>query len=131
MTEINSILFDVGWPIIDETEAHQAWNQHLKKRIAEIRNKGVSDAVISMYEAKAVECYAPSLFSYVIWHLIHPDAEMFYRLRSEFDNFDFFEYYSIQPDAAEVLSKLHGKFKLGIAANQPRRALDISIKTAS
>lgn len=124
MSEIDTILFDVGWPIIDETEAHRAWNQHLRKRIGEIRNKGVSEAVVWMYESQAVECYAPSMFSYVIWHLVHPDEEAFYELRSEFDNFDFFRYYSIQPDAVEVLSRLHGTFKLGLAANQPQRALD-------
>jgi len=124
VNKIDTILFDVGWPIIDETEAHRAWNQHLRKRISEIRNKGVSEVVVSMYESQAVECYAPSMFSYVIWHLVHPDKEAFYMLRSEFDNFDFFKYYSIQPDAAEILSRLHGTFKLGLAANQPQRALD-------
>ena len=124
MPQINTILFDIGWPIIDETEAHRAWNEHLRKRIYAIRGKSVSDAVIRKYEAKAVECYVPSLFSYVIWQLVKPNEDAFYMLRSEFDNFRPFEYYRLQSGIMEVLSKLHGKFRLGFAANQPKSVHD-------
>ncbi|MEW5923180.1 MAG: HAD family hydrolase [Candidatus Zixiibacteriota bacterium] len=124
MTKINTILFDIGWPIIDETEAHRAWNEHLRRRIYAIKGKSVSEAAIKKYEAKAVECYAPSLFSYVIWQLVKPNEDAFYLLRSEFDNFRPFEHYRIQPGIIDVLSKLHGKFKLGFAANQPKVVQD-------
>ncbi|PKK82989.1 MAG: hypothetical protein CVT49_10610 [candidate division Zixibacteria bacterium HGW-Zixibacteria-1] len=124
MADINTILFDIGWPIIDETGAHRAWNGYLRKRINELKGKSVSEAAIKKYEAKAVECYAPSLFSYVIWQLVKPNEDAFYMLRSEFDNFKPFDHYRLQPGIAEILGKLHGKFKLGFAANQPQTVLD-------
>ncbi|UCD95588.1 MAG: HAD family hydrolase [Candidatus Zixiibacteriota bacterium] len=119
MSHITSILFDIGWPIIDETDAHRAWNRHLKRRIREISRKDVTDPEIKCHEEDAVRCYAPSMFSYVIWQLVRPEKELFYALRAEFDGFDFHRYHRIQPGVIDVLARLHGKFKLGFAANQP------------
>ena len=119
MSRITSILFDIGWPIIDETEAHRAWNRHLKKRVREIMREDVTDPEIKSFEEDAVRCYAPSMFSYVIWQLVRPDKELFYSLRAEFDGFDFYRHYRIQPGVIDVLDRLHGKFGLGFAANQP------------
>jgi len=117
---IDTILFDIGWPIIDESESHRAWNEYLRQRIGETKGRKVSDAEIKSFEMEAVGCYAPSMFSYVIWRLTGPEKELFYKLRAEFDNFDFYEYYRIQPEAIDLLARLHTKFKLGIAANQPK-----------
>jgi len=123
MSRLTAILFDIGWPIIDETEMHKAWNQHLKVLMQKITGRLISDAEIEKYESEAVRCYAPSLFSYVIWQLAKPDEGLFYRLRGEFDRFDFCSMYSLQPDAIATLRALHQRFKLGIAANQPENAL--------
>ncbi len=119
MRKITTILFDVGWPIIDETTVHRKWNEHLRKRIMELLGKSISGKDIKVLESDAVTCYAPSLYSYVIWQLVKPDENLFYKLRGEFDSFDFARYSRIQPEAAEIIPRLHGHFKLGLAANQP------------
>jgi HAD superfamily hydrolase (TIGR01549 family) len=120
MSNITSVLIDIGWPIIDETEAHRAWNRHLKRRIYEISKRDIDDEQIKRFEDDAVRCYAPSMFSYVIWQLVRPEKELFYALRAEFDGFDFYRYYRIQSGVADVLARLHGRFGLGFAANQPQ-----------
>jgi len=119
MNNIDTILIDIGWPIIDETESHRAWNKYLTGRIKELKNITLSGKEIKRLEEEAVNCFAPSLFSYVIWQLVKPDEKLFYKLRGEFDNFDYSEFYRLQPGVGECLEKLNGKFKLGIAANQP------------
>jgi HAD superfamily hydrolase (TIGR01549 family) len=81
--------------------------------------KDITDREINSFEEDAVRCYAPSMFSYVIWQLVRPDKKRFYALRAEFDGFDFYRYYRIQPGVIDVLARLHGKFGLGFAANQP------------
>lgn len=118
MGVITTILVDIGWPIIDESEIHRNWNEHLKKRMKELKGRAILDSEIASFESDAVRCYAPSMFSYVIWQLVNPDKELFYKLRTEFDNFDFNKYSRIQPGAVDVLENLHRRFKLGIAANQ-------------
>jgi HAD superfamily hydrolase (TIGR01549 family) len=120
MTEVTTILFDIGWPIIDETEAHRNWNRRLRNLIKSEKRRIVSDAEIREYESEAVACYAPSMFSYVIWRLVKPDRELFRRFRAEFDSGDYARDYRLQPDIHEVLERLQGKFKLGFAANQPK-----------
>lgn len=120
MVQIDTILFDIGWPVIDESESHRVWNEHLKRRISQINGRTVRDSEINFFENEAVQCYAPSMYSYVIWQLTRPHEELFYKLRAEFDNFDFYSHDRIQPGAADLLATLHGKFKLGIAANQPK-----------
>ncbi len=119
MEKLTTILFDVGWPIIDETEVQKFWNDLLKRLIKEKAGRTVTDAELSKYENEAIICYAPSIFSYVIWQLVKPDRKIFYDIRKSFYGTSFVEYYRIRPGVIEVLKKLHGKFKLGIAANQP------------
>ncbi len=123
-TKISTILFDVGWPIVDEGEAHRAWNEQLKQIVLAETGKKLEDAEIKKYEDEAVRCYAPSMFSYVIWQLVQPDKKLFYKIRAEFDSAAYMKYYKLQPDIKNVLQKLSGHFKLGLAANQPKAAIE-------
>ncbi len=115
--EITTILFDLGGPLIDDDYGIEAWHEHLR-RLLEKRGKTVADAEIKTALSRAVECYAPSFISYIIWQLSKPEESLFSELRAECDQFPFSNYFRIRPGAHELLQKLHGHFKLGMAANQ-------------
>jgi len=122
MDKLTTILFDVGWPIVDEIEVHKFWNSRIKQLVGDNTGRKVTDSKISRLEDESIVCYAPSMFSYTIWHLVKPDRELFYKIRNLFYGTSYVQHYRIQPGVRDVLQKLHGKFKLGIAANQPEEA---------
>jgi putative hydrolase of the HAD superfamily len=115
---ITTILFDLGGPLIDDDSGIEAWHEHLRRLLLERRGKTVTDAEIKTALSRAVECYAPSFISYIIWQLSKPDKNLFSELRAECDRFPFSDYFRIRPGARETLERLHGCFKLGLAANQ-------------
>ncbi len=124
MEKLTTILIDVGWPIVDEGEVQVFWNNRIKQLVEEKTGRKVTDSDITKLENDAIVCYAPSMFSYVIWQLVKPDRKLFYDIRKRFYDTSYVKYYRIQPGVKDVLKKLHGKFKLGIAANQPERAYE-------
>jgi len=123
MENIKAILFDIGWPVIDETDFHYAWTVHFQGRLGELLGRAISKEEIEECQNRAVESFAPSAYSYMIWYFVKPDENKFKILRSEFDNFDYFKYYKIRPEMLDVLAKLKEYYKLGIAANQPKKTI--------
>jgi len=115
---ISTILFDVGWPIIDESAVTEVWYEHLKRLTAEKTGITVTDPMLADAEAAGVACYAPSLLNYIIWHLVRPDLKSFYVIRSEFYRSYSTREFRLQPGIKEILERLSGRFKLGLAANQ-------------
>ena len=115
---ITTILFDLGGPLIDDDAGIEAWHEHLRRLLLERRGKTVTDSEIEAALSRAVECYAPSFISYIIWQLSKPDKNLFFELRAECDRFPFSSYFRMRLGAQEVLQQLHGHFKLGLAANQ-------------
>jgi putative hydrolase of the HAD superfamily len=119
MPDITTILFDVGWPIIDETRMHAAWNKRLIGLIKDLTGRDITDDFIQKAETEAVTCYAPSLFSYVIWQAVKPDQILFNEIRADFDKYYSTREYVLQDGILKILENLSGHFKLGLAANQP------------
>ena len=78
MEKLTTILFDVGWPIVDETEVQIFWNEELRRLVKDKTGRNVTDSDISKLEDDAIICYAPSMFSYVIWQLVKPNRKIFY-----------------------------------------------------
>ena len=122
MSEITTLLLDVGGPIVLENESEKAWHNRLKSLVFEHTGKALNDYEIEHYLQEAVRCYAPSINSYVIWQAVKPDKGLFYRFREECDRFPFEEHFKFQPDIKNILGKLHKVFRLGIAANQSKGA---------
>jgi HAD superfamily hydrolase (TIGR01549 family) len=123
MEKITTILLDIGGTLIDDDPAIYAWYDHLKYLIADKTGREVTNDNFKGALKEAEKCYAPSFISYIIWQLVKPDKEMFTYLRGETDQFPFEKYFSLLPDAKDVLRQLHGKFKLGIMANQNEAVL--------
>ncbi|UCD17422.1 MAG: HAD family hydrolase [Candidatus Zixiibacteriota bacterium] len=122
--EITTILIDVGWPIIDESQVQPVWNARLKELIALTTGREFSDNDIAQAEADGINCYAPSVFTYIIWQAVKPDLASFYKIRKEFHAFYASRDFRLQQGVREVLEQLFGRFKLGLAANQPVAVYD-------
>lgn len=118
MEEISTILFDLGGTLVDDNPAIDAWHNRLKELIRQKTGRIITDNNIRDAVSEAVQCYAPSFISYVIWRMVKPDRELFCEIREECDRFPFEKHFQIFPDAEELLKRLHGHFKLGLAANQ-------------
>lgn len=124
MSEISAILFDIGGPLVDDDDAIHAWHKRLREIINDKKGRVISPEEINMALADAIKCYAPSFISYIIWQFARPDRELFSYLRKEADRFPFEDYFKVRPGVKEMLARLHGKFKLGIAANQQNTVSD-------
>jgi len=119
MADLTTILFDVGWPIVDETLMHQEWIRKLRESIGRNGSRDVSEAEIRDIEKEAIDAYVPLINPYIIWRLVGPNRVLFDRIRADLDRHDFTPYYRLQPGIGDILRKLHSSFKLGLAANQP------------
>ncbi len=124
MPGFTTILFDVGWPIIDETEAHEGWYRFIIDAVKNKTGKNINRDDVLRAQDEGIACYSPSLFSYVIWQFVQPDEEAFAEIRGGFEEYYKKCPYRIQNGVIGVLEKLSGRFKLGIAANQPTDVYD-------
>ncbi len=122
--KITTILMDVGWPIIDESVITTVWYDQLKGLIKDKTGIVLTDSMLAEAETAGVNCYAPSLFSYIIWHVVRPDIKAFYDIQAEFHRFYSRREFRLQTGIREVLDRLAGRFRLGLAANQPVEVYD-------
>jgi len=113
-----TILFDIGWVIIDET----IQEKKLFDVVIDLIEKKLNIRILPKEADRVIDCgvnsFASSLFSYFIWHFVKPNVGLYHELRREFNRFDSNPYCRIFPDIPEVLEKLAQSFKLGYAANQ-------------
>ncbi|MFH2036592.1 MAG: HAD family hydrolase [Candidatus Zixiibacteriota bacterium] len=118
MKNITTILFDIGWPIIDETILEVEIYKYLIGQVQLATGREFSMAEIRNFEQMAVASYAPSAISCILWEMTQPDQELFHAVRDRFSEFDINAHCRLQPGIRQLLKKLSSHFKLGIAANQ-------------
>ena len=121
---ITAVIFDIGGPLDLETSFEAAIDADIR---AGLQREGfdVSDAAWEDANRLAVEGFAPSLYRAVIWRLTgneRASAERIYDwMEQQAQERDLFE---LRPGIAEVLEALKARgLKLGLAANQPAKAL--------
>ncbi|HLG11393.1 MAG TPA: HAD family hydrolase [Dehalococcoidia bacterium] len=122
---IRAIIFDIGGPLDLETEFEAAIDADIRSGLAR-EGFAVSDASWDAAHRYAVETCAPSLYRSVIWQLTRGDLEKAVRID------DWMEeraaersLFELRPGIVDVLEALRlRRLKLGLAANQPLRALD-------
>ncbi len=119
MIEITTILFDVGGPLVNDDPAIDVWHEHLIEFVRIRTGRTYSMEMVRGSVEEAVQCYAPSFLSYVIWQIVKPDKVLFAEMRRECDKFPFENYVMPTPGVIDVLERLYKHFKLGIVANQP------------
>ncbi len=118
MDKISTILFDVGGPLVNDDPAIAAWHSHLMQLVREKTGHIFTELNVDKMVEEAVACCAPSFISYVIWHMVKPDKNLFSELRRECDLFPFEKYMEPVPGVIDTLKQLQGRFKLGLVANQ-------------
>ena len=122
---IRGVIFDVGGPLDLETEFEAAIDADIRLGL---RNEGLNVDEAAWAEAHriAVDTCAPSLYRSVIWQLTGGDygrsVRIYEWMEGRAHERSLFE---LRPGMPEILTelKLRG-LKLGLAANQPLRALD-------
>jgi HAD superfamily hydrolase (TIGR01549 family) len=120
-----AIIFDIGGPLDLETEFEAAIDADIRTGLAR-EGLAVNDASWDAAHRYAVETCAPSLYRSVIWQLTQGDLEKAVRID------DWMEertaersLFELRPGIVDVLEALRlRRLKLGLAANQPLRALD-------
>jgi HAD superfamily hydrolase (TIGR01549 family) len=116
---VKAILLDVGQPLVEDSAIDQYWNQWLAGFLSDHFGREITLEQILEKQDEAIKCYSPSIFSYVIWHYIRPDKELFQDIRRRFDTLDYPNLLTVRPGAVDVCRKLSEKYVLATAANQP------------
>ncbi len=115
MTNIDWIFFDLGWTLVDETEAHRARLDSTQHYLAEFGRVHSVDELMQMCERAATD-YALSPFRGMLARLNLPEERVATILSSVHYPKDNEVLYAGVP---ELLAKLSEHFKIGIIANQP------------
>jgi putative hydrolase of the HAD superfamily len=121
---IRAVIFDIGGPLDVETRHEASIDDDIKTAL---QREGyvVDDEAYAAAEAWAVEHFAPSAYRATIWQLTNGDEAISRRvydwMESRGQLRDFFD---LRDGIVPVLSDLKSRgLKLGLAANQPLRAL--------
>jgi putative hydrolase of the HAD superfamily len=122
---IRAVIFDIGGPLDLEEAFEAAIDVDIRAGLIQ-EGFEVTEAVWQEANRNAVDTYAPSLYRSVIWRLTAGDLEKSLRISSWMQerapNRDLFE---LRPGIVEVLDALKARgLRLGLAANQPLRALE-------
>lgn len=122
---IRAVIFGIGGPIDLETAFEAAIDADIR---AGLEREGfvISEEAWLAANCRAIETCAPSVYRSVIWTLTSGDQETSARIydwvESRSHDRDLFE---LRPGIADVLRALKARgLKLGLAANQPMRALE-------
>lgn len=116
---VKAILFDVGQPLVEDSAIDEYWNQWLAGFLSDHFNREITLQEILDKQDEAIKCYSPSIFSYVIWHYVRPDTELFQDIRRRFETLDYPSLLAVRPEAVEVCRRLSEDYVLATAANQP------------
>jgi putative hydrolase of the HAD superfamily len=122
---IRAVIFDIGGPLDLEDAFEVAIDADIRAGLERERIQ-VSDADWQRANRGAVETCAPSVYRSVIWRLTGGDLEkslrVYHWMQDRASKRDLFE---LRPGIVEVLDALKAcRLRLGLAANQPLRALE-------
>ena len=114
MTNLEWIFFDLGWTLVDETEAHRARLDSTQRYLAEFGRVHSVDELMQMCERAATD-YAPSPFRGMLARLnlsVERVATIEHSVHYAKDN------EVLYAGVPELLANLSEHFKIGIIANQ-------------
>ena len=122
---IRAVLFDVGGPLDLEAKFEAAIDADLRSGL-ELEGFTVTDEAWDAAHRYAVESFSPRLYHTIVWQLTAGDYAASVRVYDRMEaraakRTDLFE---LRDGIAEVLAALKSRgLKLGLAANQPSKAL--------
>jgi HAD superfamily hydrolase (TIGR01662 family) len=123
---IRAVIFDIGGPIDLETAFEAAIDGDIRAGL-EREGFGVTDEAWDAAHRRAIDTCAPSVYRSLIWMLSGGDLEASTRIYDQVEaQAHARELFELRPGIADVLKTLKARgLKLGLAANQPLRVLDL------
>ena len=116
MNNLKWIFFDLGWTLVDETEAHRARFDVTRGHLAQFGLQHSVDELMQMCERAATD-FAPSPFRGMLTRLNLSDVQIATVMGSVRYTMENEELY---PGVPELLATLSDLFKLGVIANQSK-----------
>ncbi len=119
-----AVLFDVGGPIDAETSYEAAINRDIQACLA-AQGIAVDASRYAAAERIAVERFAPNAYQAIIWSLVGGDAQCAATVwRAVVARAGCYDFFDLRPGVADLIRDLKRRgVRLGLAANQPSRAL--------
>ncbi len=122
---IRAVLFDVGGPLDLETKFEAAIDADLRSGL-ELEGFAVTDEAWDAAHRYGIESFSPRLYHSIVWQLTSGDhaasMRVYDRMQARADQRT--GLFELRPGIAEVLVALKARgLRLGLAANQPLRAL--------
>jgi FMN phosphatase YigB (HAD superfamily) len=126
---IRAILLDLGGPVFNEDAEYARWTEII---LSELREAGIrvsAEEFQKVLEEELERC-EPNPWVSALWRFVRPDLERFRKILAVFraQNAAFQKELPgvvIRPEAAAAIPQLAERYLLGLAANQPPRALSI------
>ena len=126
---IRAILLDLGGPVFNEDVEYARWTEII---FSELREAGVRVSAEEFRKIleEALERCEPNPWVSALWRFVRPDLERFRKILAVFraQNTAFQKELPgvvIRPEATAAIPQLAESYLLGLAANQPSRALSI------
>ena len=114
MNNIEWIFLDLGWTLVDETQAHRARLEVVRERLAGFGRCYSVDELMRLCEQAATD-FAPSPFRGMLSRLDLSEDQI--RTLADSARYEH-ENEVLYPGVAELLASLSRRFKLGVIANQ-------------
>ncbi len=114
LKNIEWLFFDLGSTLIDESESERRRTERLAALLAESGIEASIDKIRATID-QASRDYAPSSFREAVRRLCRSDAEYEFLCAATRYSHD---YERLYPDAAGVLERLAGRYRIGFIANQ-------------
>ncbi|MFO8034506.1 MAG: HAD family hydrolase [Candidatus Bipolaricaulota bacterium] len=126
---IQTVLLDLGGPVLNEDREYAAWDDHLLKLLAEDGVTVARNAYSSALTEATRACHPQPRVS-ALWSLMQPDIPRFRRLKDAFRKYTsrperHLSTSSVRPGAHEAVRALAERHTLALAANQPAGVREI------
>ncbi len=126
---VSVLLLDLGGPVLNEDAEYAAWTEFL---VGALTGAGFPVSREEFEAALGAEIARGEANPWLAaaWRFVKPEAAVFRALRAEFRSLQ--EHFwsdlsgvEVRPEAAEAIPQLALRYRLALAANQPRGALDL------
>jgi HAD superfamily hydrolase (TIGR01549 family) len=124
MSEIKTILWDVGGPIINEDPMIPKWEIALIEAATEVTGTLISRETFDRINRETIDSYAPFAFRTIMFKLVGEVDDLFEagfrRFKEMIPSFSM----ELQPGIYDLLKELSMKLPMGIVANQDDDLVD-------
>lgn len=126
---LQAVLLDLGGPILDETAEYARWGEFLVEALAQAGFAVPKEQFQTAVEEEIAHG-DPNPWLAAVWRFVRPNTAAFRAIRSEFRALQErlwvdLSRKAVRPEAAEAILRLALRYRLALAANQPRVTLNL------